>query len=134
MSQTNRVTDAARSKLLCPKDGYPMSPERVGNATVDHCDHCGAIWLDAGELTALLKQREWAEAVDRGGERGARPVIAPGGRLCPRDGAPLAESTDAKQPHIRTDKCPTCLGILLDAGELKDLSKFTIKERLRALL
>lgn len=134
MSQTNRVTDAARSKLLCPKDGYPMSPERVGNA-VDHCDHCGAIWLDAGELTALPAKangapKPWTVAASRAPDRLSPPRRTP----CPRDVARLAESTDAKQPHIRTDKCPTCLGILLDAGELKDLSKFTIKERLRALL
>lgn len=111
-----------------------MTAVPIGRATVDHCDHCGALWLDAGELPLLLSNKDWADAVDTGGERAPRPTIAPQGRLCPRDGVKLVESHDHNQKHVRIDKCPTCLGVLLDAGELTDLSKFTIAERLRALI
>ncbi len=135
MSQTSRTGDARiRDLLRCPKDGYTLTSVKVGSATVDHCDHCGAVWLDAGELGLLLRHPEWADGVDTGGERGARPAMAPQGRVCPRDATVLVESTDHKQKHVRIDKCPTCLGVLLDAGELKDLSTFSIKERLRSFI
>lgn len=135
MSDTSRTgDDRLRSILRCPKDGYSLTPVTVGSATVDHCDHCGAVWLDAGELALLQKHPDWVSGVDTGGERGARPVMAPHGRVCPRDGTSLAESRDHRQKHIRVDKCPTCLGLLLDAGELTDLTSFTLKERLRAIV
>jgi len=111
-----------------------MVKVKVGSAEVDHCDTCGAIWLDAGELRSLLANREWVETIDYGGERAPDPVILADAKVCPRDLTPLKESSDSKQAHVRTDKCPTCLGVLLDAGELKDLESFTVKERLRALI
>lgn len=105
-----------------------------GGATIDHCDHCGAIWLDAGELAVLMKSPGLIEQADYGGERAPRPSAAIDGRLCPRDTTKLREVPDARQRHIRLDKCPTCLGVLLDQGELVDLGSYTIKERLRGLV
>ena len=38
-----------------------------------------------------------------------------------------------KQPHIQELACTVCGGVLLDAGELKDLSEFTLGERVKGL-
>ncbi|MBC7773363.1 MAG: zf-TFIIB domain-containing protein [Pyrinomonadaceae bacterium] len=105
-----------------------------GGATVDHCDHCGAIWLDAGELAVLVKNPDLVEQADYGGVRAPGPIAAIDGRLCPRDSTELTEVPDTRQKHVRVDKCRTCLGVLLDAGELADLGSYTIKERLQSLV
>jgi Zn-finger nucleic acid-binding protein len=52
---------------------------------------------------------------------------------CPRDRSPLINIVDLKQEHIEQNACTVCGGILLDAGELRDLSEFTLSERVKAV-
>ena len=54
--------------------------------------------------------------------------------LCPRDQSALVTVPDSRQSHVEIDVCRQCGGVLLDAGELKDLSEFTLSERLKAFL
>jgi Zn-finger nucleic acid-binding protein len=112
------------------------TPQEV---TLDRCTTCGGIWLDAGELDKLTQQsadvRDEAIKADSGGAHRARSrtnTSAP--RQCPRDGTVLVSVEHKQQSHVELDRCSTCLGMFLDAGELKDLSEFTLKERLRAML
>ena len=53
---------------------------------------------------------------------------------CPRDKSRLITIVDRKQPHIQFEACTSCGGTFLDAGELKDLSERTLRERLATLL
>ena len=39
---------------------------------------------------------------------------------------------DSPQRHIEYELCMICGGIFLDSGELQDLDKFTLIERLKA--
>ena len=41
---------------------------------------------------------------------------------------------DLKQEHVEEKTCTVCGCILLDAGELRDLSEFTLREKLGSIL
>ncbi len=110
-----------------------MEQIRIGEVTVDRCESCGGIWLDAGELDRLTVVKGAAQKLDTGrvfAQSGASSAV----RNCPRDGSTLTSLAHHRQKHVIVDRCSTCMGIFLDAGELKDLSEFTLAERVRGLL
>ena len=41
-------------EVSCPADQSPMYPEEIAGSIIDRCPHCEGIWLDGGELAALL--------------------------------------------------------------------------------
>lgn len=115
-----------------------MEKVRLGQVTVDRCPRCGGVWLDGGELGTLLDQAEqeetpvWQIETKAGQPPDVRHVI--GSIKCPRDGQKLLTVRDEKQPHIEYERCSKCQGMFFDAGELEDLSEFTLAERLSSLL
>ncbi len=128
---------APDERLRCPKDATIMERVPVGSFVVDRCAGCGALWFDALELRRVLESKAAIEHLDVGA-MDTRPVNTSlgtplGGILCPRDRTPLLRAADLKQQHIVVDGCPTCGGVMLDSGELKDLSEHTISEKIRGL-
>lgn len=113
-----------------------MEKVPVGKLIVDHCARCGAMWFDPYELELVIKDRPAAEHVDYGAAKQQYQwnVYRASTLLCPRDQSELVTVPDSRQPHIEIEVCRTCGGVLLDAGELKDLSEFTLAERLKAFL
>ena len=113
-----------------------MEKQVVGGSdglTIDRCSRCGALWLDAHELERIIALQV-TEKVDLGpfGRDKPNGPIAP--LNCPRDHSLLVEVGDKNQVHVLIMLCTDCGGKLLDAGELTDLSEFTMMERLRAAL
>jgi len=111
-----------------------MEKVAVGPVTIDRCAGCGAIWLDKHELTRVLAAGASGvdlTSVDIGAQGPGARGRALGDVLCPRDKAPLKEMPHIEQAHVRLLWCPACHGMLLDAGELTDLSEFTLVERFR---
>lgn len=104
---------------------------------IDRCDKCGGVWLDAGELAVLLKfsgdKKELVGMIDAGAATETHTRHAVGTVLCPRDHSPMAIVADKKQKHIEFEMCMTCCGVFFDAGELADLSDFTLRERVKAM-
>lgn len=113
-------------------------PNGTSSIVIDRCAGCGGIWFDALELRNVLREKSAVKFLDTGplDQRPANASIgrALGGMVCPRDGATLKRAADLQQTHIVMDYCPQCAGCLLDAGELTDLSEFTIGEKIRGLL
>jgi Zn-finger nucleic acid-binding protein len=112
-----------------------MEKMPVGDFAVDHCARCGAIWFDAYELQKTLDAKDRGlnlRDIDYGVARTYDAKVH-GGEIphCPRDGTVLLQIPDPRQPHIVIDLCRTCGGVLLDAGELTDLSEFTLAERVK---
>lgn len=106
----------------------------ISNFTLDRCTACRAIWLDSNELQRVLAfgQKE-ADAIDSKGARGVkRDIHASAETLCPRDGSRLVDMVHHTQSHVNLLSCTVCGGILLDAGELTDLTHLTLAERLRS--
>lgn len=44
--------------MKCPRDGYDLKHTTRLGVTVEHCHHCGGLWLDAGEIEQVIKHRE----------------------------------------------------------------------------
>lgn len=113
-----------------------MERENVGGAngvSLDRCAKCGALWLDKGEMEKIIAMGAASKA-DLGpfGRDKPNGPIAP--LQCPRDESIMVEVADKQQKHVLIMLCTECGGKLLDAGELTDLSSFTMAERLRAAL
>ncbi len=102
----------------------------VEEVEIDRCGECGGLWLDALEREKLLESPEAAATADAH-ERG-KPVGKAGDRECPRGHGAMIEMRDAEQRHVVFESCTVCGGSYLDAGELRDLSEFTLLERLRS--
>lgn len=111
----------------------------MGSVEIDRCYKCGGIWLDKGEYEAIARfarrHQGTIAAVDIGssqGESGQRYTMDE--VCCPRDGSAMRVVRDAKQQHIEYELCTACGGMFLDAGELADLSEFTLGERIQSVL
>jgi len=111
-------------KRVCPKCDVPLFILHYKDIEVDFCDRCRGLWLDAGELEALL-QRTGAKADDPLLKFQRQSGIRPKGRphLCPRCDTPLHEIQveHAGAPTLTLDKCPRGHGLWFDADELRQL-------------
>lgn len=133
----SKSTREHRDAIRCPKDATLMEKIHAGNLEVDHCARCGAIWFDAYEMAlALQLPKDAIKEIDYGTAKHgyALDVHRPEPLICPRDKQPLIAMPDPRQPHVVIDVCRGCGGVLLDKGELEDLSELTLAERLRGLL
>lgn len=95
--------------LRCPACGEAMIAVEYRDVEVDTCAACGGVWLDGGELEALVGS--------------ALPPSAPGGLGPPDRDCPVCVAKLVKGRYGATevvvDKCPHGDGIWLDAGELE---------------
>lgn len=119
-----------------PLTGTPMEKFQIGGVKIDRCPKTGAIWLDRGELAqlalmpaelkSLIRQldRPTGEESPRRGHRG--PLRSP------RSGAKMMVVRDPEQKHVEFEVDPETGGCFFDAGELADLTEYTLKERLRS--
>ncbi len=39
--------------MKCPKDGFDLTSREYHGVTIETCDHCGGMWLDANELEQI---------------------------------------------------------------------------------
>lgn len=120
--------------ICCPHDQVTMERVAVGVFSIDRCPTCGGVWLDRHEINAIIDAASSSTTIDIGPVRGARRRHSIDRPHCPRDNSPLIEMVDKNQPHVGVDACTVCGGVYLDAGELKDLSVYTLRERLRHVL
>ena len=44
--------------MKCPKDGHDLVNEEFHGVTVDRCPHCHGIFLDAGEIDAVVAHED----------------------------------------------------------------------------
>ena len=119
--------------INCPKCHVPMRPLTAGAFTVDRCEKCLGLWLDKGERLKILKDKKLVDAIDIGPEETGKQHDEIRRIDCPRCGVPMHHVADRAQKHIGFEMCRNCQGSFLDAGELRDLSEFTILERIKAL-
>lgn len=124
---------------VCPKCDVPLFILHFQDIEVDFCERCRGLWLDAGELEALI-QRTGAKANDPLLEFQQQTGTQPKGRphLCPRCDAALHEiqvsSVEGRAPArpqpgpLTLDKCPRGHGLWFDADELQQLLSMFPKE------
>jgi Zn-finger nucleic acid-binding protein len=125
---------AAEKVLNCPKCNEPMRQLKAGTAIVDRCEKCYGIWVDKGERIKLLKDKSLVTGVDIGSVEQGREQDQITEVDCPRCATKMLHVTDKAQKHIGFEHCRKCDGSFFDAGELTDLSEFTLSERIRTLI
>jgi Zn-finger nucleic acid-binding protein len=91
--------------------------------TVEQCESCGGLWLDAGELINILELGDFY--INHLDTSLKRPVEKNRIRECPRCEVVLQPKHPKNLPDILIDICPDCKGIWLDRGELVKLSKIS---------
>jgi len=118
---------AVQRGKLCPRCDEPLSIEELDDVRVDNCKECAGVWLEAGELRKIVApgptevaffQRLLGEVgitLDASFE--TRAML-----LCPGCTAVLQREV-LKEGAVRVDRCPTCEGLWLDAGELSALAE-----------
>ncbi|MCP4678808.1 MAG: zf-TFIIB domain-containing protein [Deltaproteobacteria bacterium] len=101
--------------MKCPKcsqDSLDLF-DNVEGVEVDFCSNCKSTWFDRGELAFYVETAsdvpDLATALGSG-----KPTDAD----CPRCSTKLVETHYVPDNPLRIDICPSCHGILLEAGEL----------------
>ena len=83
------------------------------NILIDICPKCEGVWLDAGELQKMLKDKKLSDYLTKKiGTKSESKLI------CPRCGGLMDIE---RAGDVEVDVCLTCNGVWLDSGELDDL-------------
>jgi len=99
--------------LKCPVCQEAMIVAAHGSVEIDSCAVCGGIWLDRGELEALVGRP--VASHDK-----PDPSLGPPDRDCPICVAKLVKDR-YERTQVVIDRCPHGDGIWLDAGELEQI-------------
>lgn len=126
-----RGTTAPRG-VLCPNCDVSLSPKTYFRINVDVCDVCTGVWLDAGELSSLVKlPPEELERIERDAGRdniGLSTAWAPEkAMLCPICSVPMHQQEYAYHSGIGLDLCDRCNGVWVGGGKLLTLSDYYAK-------
>ncbi len=81
-------------------------------------------------------QREWLSegALDIGDPRVGQDLNAVDDIDCPDGHGRMLKTSDQDQTHIWFERCATCGGVFLDAGEFTDLKYKTLMDHVRGFL
>lgn len=100
----------------------------LDGVTIDRCERCGGVWLDAGEAEDLYKksptpreelQKKKIELLRQWKVSALDPKEVD--RTCPRCDKNLVRVNYKDIPGLQVDKCPTDCGMYLDKGELEKI-------------
>jgi|SaaInlV_125m_DNA_1040241.scaffolds.fasta_scaffold90125_1 Zn-finger nucleic acid-binding protein len=111
-----------RRIMKCPKcKQIELKSYVINEIEVDQCPTCRGIWFDEQELPALLTHSSKDfKSLAQGKERSDLDKIS---GQCPVDDSDLMRVFSQPDRNVVIDRCPKCLGVWLDGGELKRLAK-----------
>lgn len=103
--------------MQCPKCNVPLrqtDPGEHGFVVLDTCEKCKGSWFDAGELNRL-DDSVWTNVEEHAYHEveGDHQSVA-----CPKCDVPLTPLSPKDAEELIVDRCPSCDGFWLDAGEL----------------
>jgi Zn-finger nucleic acid-binding protein len=113
--------------MICPVCENPMVVLELHQIEIDHCLHCGGIWLDAGELELLLDTDE-----DRAR---LREILIEDDSVkekkygCPICNKKMSKVFVGEEKKILIDKCERNHGLWLDKGELEEVIELSTKNK-----
>jgi Zn-finger nucleic acid-binding protein len=122
--------------MNCPACKSAMITLELADVEIDHCVHCGGIWLDTGELEVLMDDPLKAKRLlDSFREI---PAAAEQPRKCPICEKKMAKIIVGRsEPPLLIDKCPRTDGLWFDKGELRailDQGELDKDNRIQCLL
>jgi Zn-finger nucleic acid-binding protein len=118
--------------MECPRCKLSLSRERYEEVEVDVCPGCWGMWLDSGELEAILESRELVfseeekKLVLEGRARRAQAAQNP--VACPRCQVRMERLFLDPVAYLVIDRCPRH-GIWLDTGEVKAVQALAEKSK-----
>jgi uncharacterized protein len=118
--------------MKCPRTGANMKEMEINKIKVDISEGCGGVWFDNLEFEKFDEAHESAgdKLVDlmASFSKGAFDLSK---RInCPRcPDTVLMRHFESPLKKIQIDKCPSCGGIWLDAGELASFRKLFPSEK-----
>ncbi len=98
---------------------------------VARCQACGGIFCSSQAYEQLLDTPD-TDSLDTG-RNGADEETFIEKMTCPQCDDVMATYRYPPQPHIKIDRCASCLSVFLDAGELKDMKHYTLIDWFRDL-
>ncbi len=101
----------------CKTDLRQTDYGEYGSVILDICPACEGAWFDKGELDRLDKS-VWTD-VEHVALQPSAGDDQP--RNCPKCGTGLTTLSPPDVPEVAVDRCPTCEGFWLDAGELEKM-------------
>lgn len=103
--------------MNCPKNKkIEMNEIQIGDIVIDKCPDCKGIWLDYGELEALIKGALVSKIESEETKPNSEADKIAG--KCPRCHLVLwRRKIEEKNFHVEI--CPSCFGVWLDEGELR---------------
>lgn len=124
--------------MKCPVDGAELFESRYeGSVMVDNCPTCAGMWLDRGELEAILEthERDHGDELEHPEDSVGAVVEVARQRTQPVENCPKCAAVMERREYgyssgVLIDACTKGCGIWLDKAELGALEVFY--ERLRA--
>lgn len=117
--------------MKCPKCSSETETVDYDNIQVDRCTACKGIWFDSQEHDALV-EKEGSESIDTGDVSIGRTLNKKHDIICPRCMVFMETIVDSERGGLTYEKCPSCGGIYLDAGEFKESKQKTMMELLKS--
>ena len=115
--------------MICPRCATRLERVDLGefageypDVTIDRCPACRGAWYDKGELD-LSDESPWTNVEELPLQHVAEAAIIP----CPRCGTSMTPVTVQRLSELVLDRCPTCAGFWLDAGELPALQAYVAR-------
>jgi len=117
--------------MNCISCKEPLIVLELDQIEIDYCVNCGGIWLDAGELEALLEDQ--SEVLKILADIDAGLVDRRSRFKCPICRKRMIEIGIGCDPEIAIDFCRFNHGIWFDKGELEGVIKFFEKKDTRVV-
>jgi Zn-finger nucleic acid-binding protein len=119
------VLAQAPSLFSCPRCFDPMDPILHQGITLNQCRVCGNLWLDRGELGALIKlPTSSLTELSTLPPAELHAPVAPPTFPCPACNGELREHEYAANSGLRIHSCGGCRGVWLDPTLLLKIQQF----------
>jgi len=112
--------------MNCPRCKTDLKNIVYEGVNIDTCESCEGEWLDAGEISDIIKAKEVvfsSDAIEKvEGVKKSIEVLEsePNDRLmCPKCSIPMKRLNYSYSTGVIIDRCSTCSGIWLDKDELE---------------
>ena len=126
------MSHSSEQSISCPKCNHTMNQLRVENdITVDRCVNCGGLFLDVFEKEYLVLAKQRAEEVDLALTRQVDDMDQVRAITCPRDQSRMIHIQALENPDVGLETCTICGSVFLDAGELTQITKKSLLDRIK---
>ena len=112
--------------MKCPRTGAKMKEVEIQQVKVDISEGCGGVWFDNFEFEKFDEAHESAgeKLIDMMASFSREGLDVSGRVSCPRcPDTVLMRHFESPLKKFQLDKCPSCGGIWMDAGELAKYRK-----------